>query len=174
MAKSPWCRSDLPAVQRAARPVVACLTAALSRKPSLMIRTNLLLASLLLSIAVSAPAKRPHDDADAPAPPEKISALIVYGNDPCPRSTGDEIVVCGREPESERYRIPKRFRGQKKPLASQGAWSNTVQQLEMVSRRGLPNSCSPVGSNGATGCYDQFIAQARAERQYDKDNADKP
>ena len=140
-----------------------------------MLRTRLVLVSLLLSVGASAPAfARHHEDADAPAPPEKISALVVYGNDPCPRSTGDEIVVCAREPESERYRIPKRFRGQKKPLASQGAWSNTVQQLEWVNRRGLPNSCSPIGSNGATGCYDQFIAQARAEREYDKENADKP
>lgn len=139
-----------------------------------MTRSKFLLASLLLSVAATARAAPPAEDADAPAPPEKISALIVYGNDPCPRSTGDEIVVCAREPESERYRIPKRFRGKKKPLASQGAWSNTVQQLEWVSRRGLPNSCTPIGSNGATGCYDQFLAQARAERQYDKDNADKP
>jgi len=52
--------------------------------------------------ALSAPAAA--QDAD------RISEIIVYGNDPCPRSTDDEVVVCARKPESERYRIPERFR----------------------------------------------------------------
>lgn len=101
---------------------------------------------------------------------DKIASLVVYGNDPCPRSSGDEIVVCGREPESERYRVPKRFRG-KKAEPAQESWSNTVRQLEWVSRVGTPNSCSPVGSGGATGCYRQFMDQARAERQQARQDA---
>ena len=42
----------------------------------------------------------------APAPlaaqGAKISEVIVYGTDPCPRSTDDEVVVCARKPETER------------------------------------------------------------------------
>ena len=38
----------------------------------------------------------------------RISEIIVYGTDPCPRSTDDEVVVCARKPESERFRIPER------------------------------------------------------------------
>lgn len=123
----------------------------------------LLCAGLL---AGTAHAQTPDDAAATPAatPPEKVSALVVYGDDPCPRSSADEIVVCGREPESERYRVPKRFRGKKAEPAQQ-AWSNTVRQLEYVSRIGTPNSCSPVGSGGATGCMQQLMRQAREERE---------
>ncbi|AGH48572.1 MULTISPECIES: hypothetical protein [Sphingomonadales] len=109
-------------------------------------------------------------DATTGTPPEKVSSLVVYGDDPCPRSTSDEIVVCGREPESERYRVPKRFRGKKAEPAQQ-SWSNTVRQLEWVSRAGTPNSCSPVGSGGATGCYQMFMRQARAEREQARQEA---
>jgi hypothetical protein len=112
----------------------------------------------------------------APAPPpDKISTLVVYGNDPCPRSTTDEIIVCAREPESERYRIPKRLREKKRKNApAVEAWSNTVRQLDYVSRAGLPNSCSPVGSGGFTGCYQQLLAQARAERRAEQEEREIP
>src|SRR5262245_39346090 len=97
-------------------------------------------------------------------PPEKVSALIVYGTDPCPRSSGDEIVVCARQPESERFRVPKRFRKPRKRDVPSTAWGARVQALEYVSRFGRPNSCSPVGSFGQTGCMNQFMSQWRAER----------
>ena len=41
----------------------------------------------------------------APAPlaaqAANVSEVIVYGTDPCPRSTDDEVVVCARKPETE-------------------------------------------------------------------------
>lgn len=125
-----------------------------------MIRPLLLIAaaSLVAGTAFAQPRQ------DQKEPPEKIATLIVYGDDPCPQGQGNEIIVCGREPESERYRVPKRFRGKKTEPAQQ-AWSNTVRQLEYVSRIGTPNSCSPVGSGGATGCYQQLMRQAREERE---------
>ena len=101
---------------------------------------------------------------------EKMSTLLVFGNDPCPRSSDNEIVVCARLPENERYRIPKRLRG-KKAEPAQESWSNTVRQLEYVSRIGTPNSCSPVGSAGQTGCYQQFLRAARDERRQMKAEA---
>lgn len=128
---------------------------------------RILLATLL--VAFAAPPALAEE-----SPPERISSLVVYGNDPCPRSTSEEIIVCGREPESERFRVPKRFRGKKAEPARQ-AWSNTVRELEWVSRVGTPNSCSPVGSAGATGCYQQFLRQAREERrQAEAESADIP
>jgi hypothetical protein len=127
---------------------------------------TLLLALVTLAVAASAAPAQPPADEPPPANPETVSTLVVYGNDPCPRSTSDEIIVCAREPESERYRIPKRFRGKKpKNAPAVEAWNNTVRQLDYVSRAGLPDSCSPVGSGGFTGCYQQFIARARAERR---------
>lgn len=105
--------------------------------------------------------------ADAPpTEPTKMTTLVVYGDDPCPRSSDEEIVVCAREPEGERYRIPKRLR-HAKPKAADRSWGDRAQVLEMVSTRGTPNSCSPIGSNGQTGCMAQFLRQAREEREQD-------
>ena len=98
--------------------------------------------------------------AAAPAT-EKIATLVVFGNDPCPRSSDDEIVVCARQPESERYRIPKQFRGKKYNEARDGSWAGTAKVLEYVSRQGLPGSCSPTGSYGQTGCFRKFLDENR-------------
>ena len=98
----------------------------------------------------------------APAPTrERIATLVVFGNDPCPRSSDDEIVVCARQPESERYRIPKQFRGKKYNEARDGSWAGTAKVLEYVSRQGLPGSCNPTGSYGQTGCFRKFLEENR-------------
>ena len=92
---------------------------------------------------------------------ERISEIIVYGNDPCPRSTDDEVVVCARKPETERYRIPEQFRTGG-PRQTRQAWANKARALETVGKTGI-NSCSPVGPAGFTGCLVQVIQQARRE-----------
>ena len=114
-------------------------------------------------LAAAAPALAQEDKASG-QPPERMVSLVVFGNDPCPRSSDREIVVCARLPENERYRVPKRFRG-KKPEPSQESWASRARELEYVSRAGTPNSCSPVGSGGQTGCFTQFLRQAREERR---------
>ena len=102
----------------------------------------------------------------APAAPSlaqngKVSEIIVYGTDPCPRSTDDEVVVCARKPETERYRIPEKFRPSG-PRQTRQAWASKARALETVGATGT-NSCSPVGPGGFTGCLTQVINQARAE-----------
>jgi hypothetical protein len=99
--------------------------------------------------------------APAAAQADRVSEIIVYGNDPCPRSTDDEVVVCARKPESERYRIPENMRtsGSRQ---SREAWANKARALETVGATGI-NSCSPVGPAGFTGCLTQVIKQARQE-----------
>lgn len=116
-----------------------------------------LLASLLL-----APPAMAADPGEPPPP--RVSTLVVYGNDPCPGSKDDEIVVCARQPENERYRIPKELRKKKGEEATQ-SWVARARTLDMVSRQGIPNSCSPNGSGGQTGCFRQFQELARAERE---------
>lgn len=93
------------------------------------------------------------------APPTRISTLVVYGNDPCPRSSGDEIVVCARQPESERYRIPEKLRKQEYNAARDGSWAGTAKVLEYVNRQGIPNSCNPIGSFGQSGCFQRFLEE---------------
>ena len=92
----------------------------------------------------------------------KVSEIIVYGTDPCPRSTDDEIVVCARKSETERYRIPERLR-QGGSLQSRQAWAVRARQFETVGATGV-NSCSPVGPAGFTGCLNQLTKQAFQER----------
>jgi hypothetical protein len=99
--------------------------------------------------------------APASAQSDRVSEIIVYGTDPCPRSTDDEVVVCARKPETERYRIPEKFRPSG-PRQTRQAWANKARALETVGATGT-NSCSPVGPAGFTGCLTQVIKQARAE-----------
>ena len=100
--------------------------------------------------------------ASAQAQP-RVNEIIVYGTDPCPRSTDDEIVVCARKPETERYRIPEALR-QGGSLQSRQAWAARAKQFETVGRTGI-NSCSPVGPGGWTGCTEQLINQAFNDRE---------
>ena len=88
--------------------------------------------------------------------------LIVYGNDPCPTSNGEEIVVCARLDESERYRIPEPLRGTRDQPAD-SAWSSRARSIEYVGASGTM-SCSPVGAGGFTGCTQEMWRAARAER----------
>jgi hypothetical protein len=93
----------------------------------------------------------------------KVSEIIVYGTDPCPRSTDDNIVVCARKPETERYRIPERLR-QGGSLQSRQSWAARAKSFETVGSTGI-NSCSPVGPGGWTGCTEQVIKQAFTDRE---------
>jgi hypothetical protein len=98
---------------------------------------------------------------------EKINQLIVYGDDPCPQSTENEITVCARKGESERYRIPEVLRGD--PLSPKNeAWTDRVEAYETVGAQGIA-SCSPVGVGGATGCMAKLIDAAYAEKRQGSD-----
>jgi hypothetical protein len=97
----------------------------------------------------------------------RISEIIVYGTDPCPRSTDDEVVVCARKPEGERYRIPEKLR-ETGSRQSREAWANRAIAFETYGRTGI-NSCSPVGPAGFTGCTQQLINQAFKERREESD-----
>jgi len=112
------------------------------------------LAATLAALAVPAPAL---------AQNSTVSEIVVYGTDPCPRSTDDEVVVCARKPEAERYRIPERYR-QGGSRQSRESWANRAIAFETYGRTGI-NSCSPVGGAGFTGCTQQLINQAFKERQ---------
>lgn len=122
-------------------------------------RTVLLAATGIL-LAVS-PAAAQDTDADG----ERVNQLIIYGNDPCPQSAkANEITVCARKDEGERYRIPEPLRGMQSP--QNDAWNNRVLAYETVGREGVL-SCSPVGPGGSTGCLNKLIDRAYAEKGAD-------
>src|SRR4029079_12491748 len=118
-----------------------------------------------LMIALSGTATMMAAAAALPAPAQaqadSVSEIIVYGNDPCPRSTDDQVVVCARRPESERYRLPEKYRPSGTRQQKE-AWANKAKAIETVGATGI-NSCSPVGPGGFTGCLTQVIKQARHE-----------
>jgi hypothetical protein len=94
---------------------------------------------------------------------EKLRQVIVYGTEPCPPSPDGEIVICARRPETERYRVPEVLR--ETDTGPEGeSWASRAQSLEFVSETGT-QSCSTVGPGGHTGCLEQLIRQARAERR---------
>lgn len=98
---------------------------------------------------------------------EKVNQLIIYGDDPCPASSAGEITVCARKDESERFRIPAPLRDNPNASANQG-WTERVRAYETVGASGV-NSCSPVGSGGASGCMSRLINAAYAEKKQSSD-----
>ena len=127
---------------------------------NLMAKTFLMTTAILISsasIAQETGATQPSD--------EKINQLIVYGDDECPQSTGDEIVVCARMNEADRYRIPPSLRSDPNSPQNQ-AWLNRVQAYEYVGASGTL-SCSPSGAGGFTGCGLKEIDRAYAEKAQD-------
>ena len=93
---------------------------------------------------------------------EKINLVIVYGDDECPVSNPDEIVLCPRFQESERRQIPPDLRGNPDALSEQ-AWANRVRSYDMVGAGGAM-SCSASGGGGFTGCTQQLVGNYWAER----------
>jgi hypothetical protein len=103
--------------------------------------------------------------APAPAGEARVNQLIVYGDDACPPSTDEVITVCLKLNESERYRIPPDLRGD--PMAPENqSWGSRAVELQYVGRSGI-GSCSPAGGGGATGCFNEIVRRARAERAAD-------
>ncbi|MES2491813.1 MAG: hypothetical protein V4579_00865 [Pseudomonadota bacterium] len=103
------------------------------------------------------------DNAAVPAAAsDRVNQVIVYGDDPCPVSRDDEITVCARKAESERYRIPAPLR--ETPSSAATAWSERVLAYETVGAAGT-NSCSAVGPGGVTGCLQKLINNAYAEKR---------
>ena len=126
--------------------------------------------ALLLPIALAGMA--------IPALPAKAQiidrVLVIYGDDPCPTNKeGEEIVVCARKPESERYRIPKELRPPSQSPDAQ-SWSARSQATLDGGATGT-GSCSTVGGGGWTGCWTEQMRAAKKERQAEaKERRDRP
>lgn len=123
-----------------------------------MTKTGTLAALLLLGTAFAAPAAAQENAGD------KVVQKIVYGDDACePSSDPNEIVVCMRMDEQERYRIPEKLRSDPNSIANT-SWTERVRSMETVGNFGT-DSCSPVGAGGFTGCTQSLVQAARAEKK---------
>lgn len=90
--------------------------------------------------------------------------LEIFGNDKCPtNANGEEIVVCKRLDERERYRIPDNLRTIA-PSPENVSWAQRQRDVLQVGDTGI-GSCSTVGPGGQTGCFAKAAAAQRAERK---------
>ena len=116
-----------------------------------------LAAALLLPLPAGAQVTGPGGD--------RITRVTVFGNEPCPRGGDDEIIVCARRPNSERYRIPEALRDTDDDRDRDSeSWAAQAQTIEFAGRTG-PQSCTPVGPGGNTGCLAELIRAARNDRR---------
>jgi hypothetical protein len=94
----------------------------------------------------------------------RVNQLVIFEGDTCPPSNNpNEVTICVTAPASERYRIPENLRSDPNARENQ-SWTNQAIALSYVGRSGI-GSCSPDGPGGFTGCTQQLINQAVAERR---------
>ena len=122
-----------------------------------------LLAPAFLPIAVGAQTAVVKE-----APPQRIRSVTLTPGQKCPPNSSEEIVVCSTLDQP--YRIPKGLRDTGPVPAKNQSWVNRAANVDQVSRvaGGLPDTCSPVGTGGQTGCAlqsnRQWVAEERARR----------
>ena len=103
---------------------------------------------------------------DASSAPQRVRSItLTQPSQACPASTDEEIIVCNRIDPNEQYRVPKELRNTQEVAAQNQSWVNRAGTIDDVSRvaGGLPNTCSPIGSGGFTGC------NLALQRQYARD-----
>lgn len=130
-------------------------------------RLRLVLPALVLAGVLASPAF-----AQAEGPSERVVgatsdgkrviSMTIYGKDACPQGKDGEIVVCSRQPEAERYRLPKTFR--KSDGKVEKSWKDQSTASAGAGDAGI-GSCSAAGAGGATGCTQQMLRAAREERK---------
>lgn len=93
---------------------------------------------------------------------DRVNMVIAYSEDECPEPTvEEEIVVCEILVEAERFRIPSNLRQSDSPANS--SWSRQVEKIRYIGEFGTM-SCNPAGAGGFTGCTQQMINAAYADR----------
>ena len=124
----------------------------------------ILAAAILLALPAEAFAQ--DKQAESGQPPKRIRSVTLTAPDQkCPPSTNDEVVVCVTLDQP--YRIPKELRDAGVIPNNRQAWTNRVADDEQTSREaaGLPDTCSPVGSGGQTGCSRALARQFKATKR---------
>ena len=94
---------------------------------------------------------------------DQVNMVIAYDENECPEPSNDEeIVVCQILVEAERYRIPSNLRTSSSPENT--PWAERVERFKMIGAFGAM-SCSPAGAGGFTGCTQQMIDAAYADKE---------
>lgn len=121
---------------------------------------RLLPVAFLALAATSSPAL-----AQEQVAPDRIINLMVFGDDACPEPANEEeIVVCARQPESDRYRVPRRFRD-RSDTPMEVSWGARAMDLEDAQRDTRGGGCSVNGFMNQMGCTQQMIREWYADRR---------
>ena len=97
--------------------------------------------------------------------------VTVYGNDPCPSSNGQEIVVCRRAPRNDQYCIPRDLRDSE--AAPQALGGTAVAAVNTTGGTGVQvQSCNAVGAGVNAGCFKKEADAWRAQKRAEKREAD--
>ena len=127
-----------------------------------------LLATPALASAQTAPAaqeQRQEQGSETGQPPQRIRSVTLGAGQKCPASSTGEIVVCSTLDQP--YRIPKELRDDGPIAAQNQSWVNRAATADEVGRvaGGLPDTCSPVGTGGQSGCSQMRARAFAAERR---------
>ncbi|MDY0958654.1 hypothetical protein SOM26_08145 [Sphingomonas sp. CFBP8993] len=139
-----------------------------------MVRVALIAALLLTPGAALAQQASQDQQASTGQPPKRVRQVTLTGDQKCPASTAEEVVVCGRDDEP--YRIPKALRNDNPIPAQNQSWVNRAATMDQVGRvaGGIPDTCSPVGTGGQSGCSMMWNQQYQAERRARRAEATPP
>ena len=125
----------------------------------------LLIATATPVLAQSELKTAPTPAADGSRPRERL--VTVFGTDPCPKAaSADEIIVCSRRPDEERYRIPPTVRagaGVRPGITGKGRAALVGNAAGGAG--GSIGSCSAVGPGGGSGCSQQMQDSYREENE---------
>ncbi len=119
-----------------------------------------LLAAAFLSVILPVPFA-------APALAQQADrVLVIFGNDKCPtNASGEQIVVCSRRPEGERYRIPKEMRTPILITPENQSWAAKANDTLDAGGASGAGSCTASGPGGNIGCWAQQMRAAKRQRQ---------
>lgn len=111
---------------------------------------------MVMAVAVAAASVAATLPALAQTGTYRSRTVVVFGDDPCPTSTNpDEIIVCARRPEEERFRIPRELREAERAATIARVDRVGENRAALASGRDSATgigSCSTVGPGGITGC----------------------
>lgn len=106
-----------------------------------------------------------------PAAAQNQDRIIdVYGDEKCPASNGQQIVVCHRHSKDEQFRIPKDLRDQEPAPQARGGNVNAVSAVNSTGGTGTMQvgSCNTIGAGVNAGCDKQRNANWKAEKRAEK------
>ena len=121
---------------------------------------------LIIAALLVAPATGAFAQAEGGQKPQRVRSVTLAKGQKCPPATSpNEVVVC--QTMEEPYRIPKSLRNDGPIPAAGQSWANRTATMDQTSRvaGGLPDTCSPVGTGGQSGCAMQQNQQWAAERR---------